>query len=255
MRKILLLLTMSCMALALKAQSVKQPAVMFRGKIFFDRTMNMHAQIDDMSKGNDNSFMAQMKKRVDKYKVDKFELDFTTEKSLYKPAKDGISETKMMWGKAPAEANEVFTDFKNNRFVSKKEVYDKKLFVKDSIIDYKWKIKSEFRTIAGYNCRRAETIIMDSVWVVAFYADGIITPGGPETFNGLPGMVLGVVMPRLNVTYFATEVQNYTNEAKQLEEPKGKGKEYTSASLDEYLVSNMKQWGKYIQRILWFTKI
>lgn len=255
MKKILLILNICFLTLASYAQSDKQPAVMFRGKILFDRTMNLHAQIDEMSNGDANSFMAQMKKQVDKYKVDKFEMDFSTEKSLYKPAKDGISESKMRWGKAPAEANEVFTDFKSQQFVSKKEIYDKNLFVKDSIIDYKWKIKSEFRTIAGYNCRRAETIIMDSIWVVAFYADGIIAPGGPESFNGLPGMILGLVMPRLNVTYFATEVQNYTDESKQLEAPKGKGKEYTTASLDEYLLSNMKQWGKYINRILWFTKI
>jgi len=158
MKKILLVLTICCLAWAVNAQSVKQPAVMFRGKVLFDRTMNIHAQIDEMANGNDNSFMSQMKKRVDKYKVDKFELDFTTEKSLYQPAKDGISDIKMMWGKAPAEANEVFTDFKNNKYVSKKEVYDKKMYVKDSIVDYTWKIKSEFRTIAGYNCRRAERL-------------------------------------------------------------------------------------------------
>jgi GLPGLI family protein len=31
---------------------------------------------------------------------------------------------------------------------------------------------------------------MDSVFIVAFYTDQIVTSGGPESFNELPGMIL-----------------------------------------------------------------
>jgi GLPGLI family protein len=48
--------------------------------------------------------------------------------------------------------------------------------------------------IAGFNCRRANAMIMDSIYVVAFYTDEILTTGGPESFSGLPGMILGVAL-------------------------------------------------------------
>ena len=48
---------------------------------------------------------------------------------------------------------------------------------------------------------------MDSVYVIAFYTDQITTTGGPESFNGLPGMILGVAIPRINTTWFATKLE------------------------------------------------
>lgn len=253
---ILALILFSMMSTHAQTKSTNPP-VLFRGKILFERKMNIHKQIDEMAKGGNKAFMDQMKKRVDQYKVDKFVMDFNADESIYQPEVDGISEIKMMWGSAPAERNEVYDNFKNNRTIAKKEIYDKSLLIDDTLIHYNWKIKNEFRTIAGYNCRRAESIIMDSVWVVAFYCDAIIAPGGPESFNGLPGMILGVVLPRLNVTYFATDVQNYVNEAKSISPPeiKSKAKPYSHIGLEDYLKENMKQWGTWVQRVLWYTKI
>jgi GLPGLI family protein len=239
---------------SLTTQAQKTPNLVHRGKIKWERKMNMYSYIDDMSKSGNSGFLEQAKKRIDKYKVDKFVQDFSKVESLYQPEKDGIQELKMPWINISSEVNEVYNNFKTQQLIASKEIYDKRILIKDSLKDFKWRIKEEFRTIAGYNCRRAETIIMDSVWVVAFYSDAIIASGGPESFNGLPGMILGLVMPRLNVTYFATEVQPYTDARRELKPPT-KGKEYTNESFTEYLRSNMKRWGGYLQRILWYATI
>jgi hypothetical protein len=37
--------------------------------------------------------------------------------------------------------------------------------------------------------------------------DAIKTKGGPELFNGLPGMILGVAVPHYNISYFATRFE------------------------------------------------
>lgn len=235
-------------------QAQKKPNLVHRGKIKWERKMNMYSYIDDMSKSGNSGFLEQAKKRIDKYKVDKFVQDFSKEESLYQPEKDGIQELKMPWINISSEVNEVYNNFKTEKLIASKEIYDKRILIKDSMKKFKWKIKEEFRNIAGYNCRRAETIIMDSIWVVAFYSDAIIASGGPESFNGLPGMILGLVMPRLNVTYFATDVQPYTDARRELKPPT-KGKEYTTASFTEYLRGNMKRWGGYLQRILWYATI
>ncbi len=250
--KNLFLIVLIC--LSSLAQAQKAPSLVHRGNVKFERKINMFNYVDAMSKGGNASFLERAKKRLDKYKVDKFEMDFNKEESFYQPEKDGIQELKMPWISISAEVNKVYSNFNTSQTVAAKEIYDKNILIKDSMKNFKWKIKEEFRTIAGYNCRRAETIIMDSIWVVAFYTDAIIAPGGPESFNGLPGMILGLVMPRLNVTYFATEVKPYTDARRELTPPK-KGKEYTNKSFSDYLRSNMKQWGNYLNSILWYANI
>jgi GLPGLI family protein len=103
---------------------------------------------------------------------------------------------------------------------------------------------SETRNIAGFECRRANALIMDSIYVVAFYTDEIITPGGPESFCGLPGMILGVALPHQHVTWFATKLIDESLKPADFKIPT-KGKVVTNASLKESLKESLKDWGKY----------
>src|SRR6185437_10397918 len=89
---------------------------------------------------------------------------------------------------------------------SQKTIFDQPFLVKDSLRKIKWKITDENREIAGYNCRRANGLMMDSIYVVAFYTDKIPVSGGPESFSGLPGMILEVALPHENVIWRATKV-------------------------------------------------
>jgi GLPGLI family protein len=90
--------------------------------------------------------------------------------------------------------------------VVQKSVFEETFLVKDSVRKIKWKITDETRDIAGYTCRRANGIMMDSIYVVAFYTTEIPLSGGPEQFSGLPGMILGAALPHENITWFATKV-------------------------------------------------
>jgi len=78
--------------------------------------------------------------------------------------------------------------------------------VQDSLLKVKWKITDEYRDIAGYVCRRANGLVLDSVYVVAFYTDQIPTSAGPGTLHGLPGMILGLVVPEQHFNSYATKV-------------------------------------------------
>ncbi len=234
-----------------------KPPINLKGKITFERKLNSHKMMDDMMKARNNtndSWADAIKKNTPKYKTDIFELFFNEQATLYKPAKDGIMENKMMWGGIPAEKNIVFTDFEQHKTSAQKNIFEKTYLINDTLKTFQWKIKEEFRTIAGFNCRRAETIIMDSVYVIAFYTDAIVTNGGPEGFNGLPGMILGIVMPRLNITYFATNVDNYlANENELIPPTKGDKKNY--ATLQTALEGSLKEWGATGQRMLWYINL
>lgn len=256
MNKLIILFMAVIASMQLNAQTEPStPPIIFRGKLTYERKMNMHKQMDEMMKGNGASSMADnFKKQTPKYKTDIFELFFNESKSLYKPAPDGISESKMMMAGIPSDRNIVFNDYETRKATIEKKIFEKTYLVNDSLRTYEWKITEEFRKIAGFNCRRAETVIMDSVYVIAFYTDAILAQGGPECFNGLPGTILGVVMPRLNLTYFATKFDNFLTDEKVLAPPT-KGDKVNYKSLDEKLTSSMKQWGDYIQRMLWYINI
>ena len=79
--------------------------------------------------------------------------------------------------------------------------------VKDIIVERDWKITERKRNIAGYSCRRAIWNKNDSTRIYAWYTDQLIPSTGPETFNGLPGTILGLATEDGGVVYFAKLVQ------------------------------------------------
>ena len=216
------------------------------GKIEFEKKVNLYARMDE-----NNSWTELEKKTVPQFKTSYFDLTFTRTKSLYKPGRDNTDNNKI-W-EQPAEENIVYSDLDNARSVSQKKVFEQLFLVQDSIRKIKWKITDESRTIAGFNCRRANAIIMDSIYVVAFYTDEILTPGGPESFTGLPGMILGVSLPHQHYTWFATKVQAVKVAETELVVPQ-KGKKVTNPALKATLLESLKQWGKegrnYIQAVM-----
>ena len=73
---------------------------------------------------------------------------------------------------------------------------------------------------------------------------------GPESFSGLPGMILGLAVPRLHTTWFATKVELVEPTPVQLA-PSQKGKKASWMELSNDLNKAMKDWGKEAARILW----
>lgn len=87
------------------------------------------------------------------------------------------------------------------------ELGGSQIAIQDSLTDVKWKITDEYRNIAGYDCRRANGVTLDSVYVVAFYTDQLPSPVGPSTVHGLPGTILGLVVPEQHFNIYATKVE------------------------------------------------
>jgi GLPGLI family protein len=113
----------------------------------------------------------------------------------------------------------VYTSLANGIFSKKLAFYEETVFLTDSLRDLEWEMTNEVRTIAGFECRKATTIILDSVYVIAFYSDEILSNGGPLSYYNLPGMILGLVIPRMNLTFFATSVELTEPTKEQLAPP------------------------------------
>lgn len=87
------------------------------------------------------------------------------------------------------------------------ELGGSEIAIQDSLTQVRWKITDEYRNIAGYDCRRANGITLDSVYIVAFYTDQIPTSAGPGTVHGLPGTILGLAVPEQHFNIYATKVE------------------------------------------------
>ncbi|HSR40342.1 MAG TPA: GLPGLI family protein, partial [Phnomibacter sp.] len=110
-----------------------------------------------------------------------------------------------------------------------------------------WRITDETRTIAGFDCRKAVGKMFDSLYVVAFYTDQIVTPAGPEQYNGLPGTILGLAFPRFYTTWFATKVELVQPKPDELKPPVAKATKINRKELMARVV-NVFEWGSEEER-------
>lgn len=225
-------------------QNLSAQNLVFSGKITFERKENIHKQFTEM-----DSWTEAFLKSIPKYKVDFFELNFETKKSVYKMSQEDEGNFPS-WLKS-ASTNMVWQNFNDTQLLAVKQVFENNYILEDSLPIYEWKYLGEFRDIAGYNCRKAATILFDSVYVIAFYTEQIPVPSGPESFNGLPGMILGIAIPRLNLTYFATKVEPQTLPENTFLIPKLKGKRMKVSPFREEIKKGLMDWGSTGTKLIW----
>ena len=243
----LLLLVFNGICHQLAAQNSRFPT---EGTITFERNINTYGIIQKMvDNQKDNPFIVTVfdnyKKTAKQFKILQSTLYFSNNKTFFKPTED-LSVQNQFFGDSPEmkQINTVYTDFGTGLQITQKSVFEEKFLVKDSIRHINWKITSETREIAGYTCRRANAIVMDSIYVVAFYTEQIPVSGGPEVFAGLPGMILGVALPHDNVTWFAKTVTDQTIDPKLMAVPV-KGKATDKKGLMSTLTAALSEWGEY----------
>lgn len=217
-----------------------------QGKIEFERSVNVYAQISNDDEGEWTDLL---KKMSTHFKTTYFDLLFHKNKSLYRPGRESTDKDNSFLLQPPAQDNTIYADLDNENAISQKNIFDDLFLVQDSLRRIKWKITTETRNISGFSCRRANAIIMDSIYVVAFYTDEILASGGPESFTGLPGMILGVSLPHEHISWFATKVEAIPISDAQLTPP-AKGKKTDNAALKETIQKSLKNWGKRGRRYM-----
>lgn len=246
MRRYVLILAMMVGMVQVQAQT----QFLAKGKIEFERKINVHRQYEPTE---DDTWYKEFVSKLPKFHTSYFDLYFSDDKTVYKHNRDGDGP-KNFWGIGPAKENTIMTDLTRHSFTGAKRVFEENYLIQDSVRNIEWKITSETRDIAGFACRKAVGRICDSVYVVAFYTDEILVSGGPESFNGLPGMILGLAIPRLYTTWFATKVQLIEPTAGDLAVP-SKGKKVNTKALEATLQRSLKDWGKEGQRNIWWVML
>lgn len=250
-RYILMLSVLLMTAISAMAQHAR---FVSEGVIEFEKKINMYAKVKKSIDKENEAYMSkyydQFVKSQPQFLTVKSNLLFANDKTLYTPIPITVTTQNSMYGDPNNnQPNIVFTDFSTRSSSVQKKVFEETFLIKDSIRPITWKLTGETREIAGYQCRRANGLMLDSIYVVAFYTDEITVSGGPESFSGLPGMILGVALPYENVTWFATLVSDKIVDKTQLKAPV-KGKQINNKDLTARLNDLVKRWGDSAKRIL-----
>ena len=230
--------------LILTAASTNAQQFINNGLIEYEVRINNHRMFGD-------GFFAEMfKDKMPNFSTTYYKLTFDGEKTIYKF--DRLNERdKLPWGSNNAEDNVWYSDLGNNTRTNQKFVFDQTYILSDSLMKMDWKlVPNETREIAGFVCRKAQTVIFDSVFVFAYYTDEITTSGGPMGIHGLPGMILGVTIPRMFSSWIATKVQVSGVNTNSIAAPT-KGKKKQALELKQQIEKVSKDWGHWGRQSIW----
>ncbi|MES2374810.1 MAG: GLPGLI family protein [Bacteroidota bacterium] len=249
----LFLIILATAGFALNSQA--QQSYIVKGKIEYEKVVNSLKVLDEMMTGENNVFADAFRKTMPKTSSTYWDMYFNNDKSLYKPGREVVVTQKAPdWINGPASDNIVFNDLSRQTSISQKTVFEGTYLIQDSLRNLNWKITNDTRTIAGLECRKATAIMMDSVFVVAFFTEQILCTSGPEGFNGLPGMILGIAIPRLHTTWYATKLELIEVKDTDIAAPK-KGKVSTNSQLQQQLKNLIKDAGSRGHRMMWQVTI
>ena len=224
-------------------------AHVLQAQVFIDKGLIEYQVVVNNHKAMGDGTWAEMfKDKIPKLSTSYYQLTFDADKSIYLfNRKD--EKTKSPWGN-DGEDNIWYNDYASGKFTQQKSIFGETYILADSMKRIDWKITNENRMIAGFNCRKAVGVLFDSVYVFAFYTDEIVVSGGPMSLHGLPGMILGITIPRMFSSWVATKVEiNGVNYSKLIAPVKGKKKK--PAELESNIIQATKDWGKYGQQAVW----
>jgi len=233
-----------CMML-ISGNVISQAKFIYSGKIEYERTAN-YAAIFGTS-------WQYYKDKIPQFKKQYFDYVFDKNQSVYKNGRTVDDEKYKAVGLVNDPEYYIYNNYDSGRTIATQKAFDEDYLLKDSILKIQWRITDETREIAGFDCRKAVGKVLDSIYVVAFYTEDIVPPGGPANFSGLPGMILGIGFPRMHYTLYATKLELTTITPADLKPP-SKGEKTDRKTLITVLKNLSKSWGdqgpKYVLSML-----
>ena len=231
-------------ALSLSLTGLKAQQFLDKGMIEYTVVVNNHKAMGD------GTWAEMFKDKIPKLSTSYYQLTFDGDKSIYVFDRKDDKTKSPFFNSDAAEEAVWYNDYEKDNFIQQKNIFGNTYLLSDSMLHIDWKMTNESRIIAGFNCRKATGVLFDSVYVFAFYTDEILASGGPMGMHGLPGMILGITIPRMFSSWVANKVVvNGVNYAKIV--PPTKGKKKKPRELEATIIEATKDWGTYGQQAVW----
>jgi GLPGLI family protein len=254
-----LLLFLLCSTFSLFAQD-------FQGVATYKTQRKLDLKIDSTQVGGgemQKQIMDMLKKEFQKT----FILTFDKNTSVYKedealaPPSTG---SRMIFISSDGGSDVLFKDIKNQSITNQKETFGKQFIIKDRLKPIEWELHSDTKNIGNYTCYKAtytkeieESMmtfsssgeeqreeepttapVMKTITVTAWYTPQIPVSNGPESYQGLPGLILEVSDGDL--TIFCSKITINPKKAIEISEPK-KGKQVTQEEYDSIMLKKMEE--------------
>ena len=239
----------------------------FQGVATYKTQRKLDTKIDSTQVGGgemQKQIMDMLKKEFQKTYI----LSFDKNTSIYKedealeaPSAGGA----MMVVSSLGGSGTLFKDIKNQSFTNQLETFGKQFVIKDRLKPIKWVLHSETKNIGNYTCYKAtytkeieemsmmtfssseddnkgedsnELLEMKTTTVTAWYTPQIPVSNGPESYQGLPGLILEVNDGEL--TILCSKITLNPKKTLEIAEPK-KGKEVTQQEYDDIMEKKMEE--------------
>lgn len=217
------------------------------GVITYEEKINMHRRITDES----------MKAMIPEFRTSNMMFYFKGEECMYKPDENEEDEETnnaapgvMMRMRRPQ--GETYRNLATSSQISTREFGGKKYLITDSLKQRAWKIGTETKKIAGYDCTKATfKDTAQKADVIAWFTMDLPLAAGPQTFGALPGMILEVDSNNGELLMVAKKIEFKKLKDKDVAAPT-KGEKITQADfrkkMDEWIKANGGRNGRVIIR-------
>ncbi len=224
--------------------------VLKEGKVIYERKVNLRRRITDEN----------MKAMMPEFNTSKKELDFSGDESVYR----NVAEAEDIRDKAGEENNGMVIKFNNggandqtyknyaaDKSLEQREMGPHKYLIEDTLRRINWKLEStDTRAILGYTCKKATMTGRDGTTVVAWYAEDIQSSSGPESFGGLPGLILELNMNDAEIVFTTREIVGKDFDKSIVKAPT-EGKKITRAAFQKIMEEQFGEGGgKQMIRII-----
>ena len=220
------------------------------GVIVYKQTINMHRNLPN----------EQMKQYIPEFQTYESELMFKGKTTLFKPKKSDQPDAQQQHqmgaagGEGPGfrmmsmrrrDNTVVYRDLEANTQIEATNFMDKDFLVEgiDSANVSGWKVTGKQKMVAGYPClsaTRSDSLMGRPREITAWFTPAIPIQAGPQSFGGLPGMILEIDMNQGQTVTTATSVQFKTLEEGMLVMP-DKGKKVTREEFRKLVDERMKE--------------
>jgi len=210
------------------------------GRVVYERKINMHRRLEDPS----------MKSMVPEFSTNKVELLFSSDQSLLR----NIKEEEDIRDQAGQDNNgaavhirfgggddQTYKNYSEEKMIRQQEMGPKKYIIEDSFPHQSWKLESDTKTIKGHLCKKAACKGQQGNAIIAWYAEDLQSPSGPEVYGGLPGLILQLDSNDGEIVFTAVEISS-TFDRKLVQAP-ADGKKITRAAFKKMMEEQFGEGG------------
>ncbi len=213
------------------------------GTIVYEMKVNLHRNLPPERES--------MKSMIPEFMTQRMQLAFNANESVYKPVEEDDDDMQsgsggrggmMRWMR---NMGSTYLNFQTQQWLELREFMGKKFLIEDTLKVRSWKFEDEEKTINGYACKKAtmeDEFMNRKVQVVAWYADQLLAPVGPDRFHSLPGTVLEVNVNDDFVVFRPVSISTKTPAKADLKAP-SEGKKVTRAEFQKIVEERMKEMG------------